>query len=229
MQQECPHEARLGRVFTDEGEVVCPCGTVLEERLVDEEPPPTKYVLSLYHQVEKGGDPADAKAVAPRIHIRHSHSSEFSNICSRLRLPLYVQHAAWQIYCKLYPEISHSRAKCALHALFKTCRWLVIVNEDKIRDAIRAEMNVKNVPNTFHTMYNLQEESQEIGIKCDSPGPTDHYLKRAMANVLPTITDPEDYDRFKTTATRKFMSLKGSPRERARKAINEAFVEMGLD
>lgn len=230
MQQECLHEALSGRVFTDEGEVVCGCGTVLEEGMLEESGPGPAYPLQLYHQLEKGGDPKDMKVVNPRLRVYRPQTSDFSNICGRLNMPPSLQHAAWVIYDKLRKKTRHSRAKCALVAIFHTCRESELpISESQIQMAIRMALSVRKVPGLFRSMYEVNEVLQEIGVEHDPDHAPKYYLNLLMSDILPTIRDPADRDRFKMIAMKKFANLGGDYRKRARRAIDYAYVEMGLD
>ena len=229
MQQiyACRHENPCQIARTDEGERVCSCGTVLEERLPEETGPPPKYPVSLYHRLEKGGDPRGMKVVNPRLHIYASSLSEFSNICGKLGMPDSVQDKAWSTYHKYRSGTYYSRAKCAMHSIFSACREAGIpVNEGTIRSTIQSVMGVKSAPKPLSVISEMREEILQMGIDSNE-GHSDEYYLNLEIKLGYARFNKADADRFKIMLMRYYVGAKGNGQNRALRAAKGAYKEMG--
>ena len=223
----CRHENPCRIERTHEGESVCSCGTVLEERLPEETGPPPKYPVSLYHRLEKGGDPRGMKVVNRRLHIYASSLSEFSNICGKLGMPDSVQDKAWSTYHKYRSGTYYSRAKCAMHSIFSACREAGIpVNEGTIQDTIQSVMGVKSAPNSLSVISEMREEIIQMGIDSNQGHSSEYYLNLEIKQAY-TRFSKADADRFKIILMRLYAGSIGNGQDRALRASKGAYGEMG--
>lgn len=223
----CRHENPCRIERTHEGESVCSCGTVLEERLPEETGPSPKYPVSLYHRLEKGGDPRGMKVVNRRLHIYESSLSEFSNICGKLGMPDSVQDKAWSTYHKYRSGTYYSRAKCAMHSIFSACREAGIpVNEGTIQDTIQSVMGVKSAPNSLSVISEMREEIIQMGIDSNQGHSSEYYLNLEIKQAY-TRFSKADADRFKIILMRLYAGSIGNGQDRALRASKGAYGEMG--
>ncbi|CAI9830910.1 conserved hypothetical protein [Nitrosopumilaceae archaeon] len=223
----CRHENPCRIERTHEGESVCSCGTVLEERLPEETGPSPKYSVSLYHRLEKGGDPRGMKVVNRRLHIYESSLSEFSNICGKLGMPDSVQDKAWSTYHKYRSGTYYSRAKCAMHSIFSACREAGIpVNEGTIQDTIQSVMGVKSAPNSLSVISEMREEIIQMGIDSNQGHSSEYYLNLEIKQAY-TRFSKADADRFKIILMRLYAGSIGNGQDRALRASKGAYGEMG--
>ena len=225
----CRHNDMSNVIKTMEGEYVCKCGVILEEKIPDEGITNVKGNISLYHQVENGGDPRDMQVVNKKLHIYSSSASEFSNICNKLRLADFVRQRAWSIYHTLRTKTYFTRAKCAAFSIYVACRessWPV--KESQIRDAVRSILCVKNAPNMLSVISEMHEDAMRIGINTNDGHSSSYYLNLAISGKQHLFGDRVDYDRFHIRVMNNFAHLKGNHQNRARRAVDIALCEMGL-
>ena len=227
----CAHNDPLGIVQTREGEHVCGCGVVLQERTVEQfyQFATAPVRVSLYHQVENGGSPVDMKVVNKRIHIHSAGSSEFSNICGKLEIQDCIQGRAWHIYRMLRSHTDHTRAKCAAFAIFVACReGDRPTDESRIREAIRSVMCIKNIPGMLAVISELHEDAKRLGVDTNDGHSPQYYLNAEISKRQDLFWNPRKYDRFKSAARENFELLHGNSRSRARRAAVIALCEVGV-
>lgn len=223
----CGHDPRRA-VHTADGELVCRCGVVLEERIPERSCAGQQGRVSLYHQVEVGGSPQDMKAVSRRIHVYHPHSSEFSNICGRLGLPGFVQSDAWHVYRMLRSQTDHTRAKCAMFAVYVSCRrGGQPVPESEIRATVSSVLGVRHAPNILAVISELHEDAKAAGIDSNEGHSPQYYLNMEMSSRQGSFADPRLYERFRRLTCENFGRLTGNHQNRARRAAALAISEMG--
>lgn len=227
----CRHDKPNQIIMTHDGERVCRCGVVLEEKLPEDSNHmymPTN--ISLYLQLEKGGDPKDMKVTNKRLHIYASSLSEFSNVCNKLALPDYVQKRAWAAYHKFRSTTYFTRAKCSMFSIYHACREAgIAIDEPQIDEAIRSTMGVKNIPHVLSTMYEMRDDALEIGIDTNEGHSSNHYLNLAVSKNQHYFEDQTDYDRFKILVIEHFCELRGNLQENASYAAGMALCDMGIE
>lgn len=226
----CEHEKPGHIITTHNGERVCMCGVVLEEKIPEEHN--YLYVqtnMSLYHQLENGGDPNDMKVINRGLHIHASSLSEFSNVCDKLGLPDFVQKNAWATYHKFRSATYFTRAKCALFSIYHACRDASIaVDERQIKEIIQFAMGVKNIPSALNVLYEMRDDALELGIDTNKRHSSTYCLNLAISRKQHLFEDQTDYDRFKIIVMRNFHDLDGNLRIRADRAVNMALCIMGV-
>lgn len=225
----CRYDKQRQIVTTIDGERVCRCGTVLEEKLPEDGN--HMYVqtnATLYLQLENGGDPKDMKVTNKGLHIHSSSLSEFSNICNKLNLPDFVQKNAWMAYHKFRSMTYYTRAKCALFSIYNTCRETgIAVDEPEINEAIHSVMGVKNVPSVLSAMYEMRDDALGIGIDTNKRHSSSHYLNLALSENQHYFEYMPDYERFKVLVMEHFNEhLIGNLHEKAVVAANMALRDM---
>lgn len=226
----CRHRDPNAIIRTPEGEHVCKCGVVLDTRLPDESPILSQSKISLYHQVENGGDPRDMKVVNKKIHIHTSSASEFSNICNKLEMSNSTQQRAWHIYHMFRTKTYFTRAKCAVCSICISCRESgQPVDESHIREAVRSILCVKNAPSMLSVMSEMHDEALKIGINTNEGHSSAYYLNLAVSRKQHLFDDSADYDRFKIRVMDNFAHLNGNHQNRAKRAADIALCEMGIE
>ena len=225
----CKHDNPSNIVTTDNGELVCRCGVVLEEKMCEDVYRPSTYTPSLYHQVETGGNPRDMKVVNKKIHIsNYRSSSEFSNMCSKLDLKEFVRHRAWRMYHVFRSKTYYTRAKCATFALYHACRECgQSVSERQIREAVLSTLCVRKVPSILSVIYEMSEDAMRFGINTNEGHSSNYYLNLAISAKQHLFGDA-DYDRFKVLVMNNFAHLEGNNQNRARRAVEIALCDMGV-
>ncbi len=225
----CRHNDPRKIITTPEGEHVCRCGVILEEKLPDMSSAAPQSTLSLYNQVENGCAPGDMKVINKKIHIYSSTASEFSNICSKLDLSDAVQQRAWGIHTALRNRASSTKAKCMAFSIYVACRESSqAVGEQQIREAIQSALCVKNVPGMLSVISELHDEALRVGIDTNKGHSPNYYLNMAMSRRQGMFDDPHEYDRFTIRVMENFARLNGNHQNRARRAVNIALSEMGM-
>lgn len=226
---ECRHEDPNSVIQTPEGERVCRCGTVLEEKMYDEHTHTSQNRVSLYHQVENGGDPRDMKVINKKIHIYTSNTSEFSNICDKLELHEFVKKKAWYIYRLFRRRTYHTKAKCAAFAVYIACRDNgQPVDEQQIRDVVGSALCVKRVPNMLNVISELHDDALHLGIDTNLGHSSKYYLNMAISKKQSLFGNPTDYDRFKAGVIDTFGLLGGNNQNKASRAVDIVLCEMGM-
>lgn len=227
----CNHSNLSDRIATENGEIVCKCGVILEEETLETSHLPSVSCPSLYHQVENGGDPADMKVINKKIHINNYHSSsEFSNICSKLSLKEFIRHHAWQIYHRLRSRTYYTRAKCATFSIYIACRQGgQSISEGQIQEAVRSVLCVKKAPNALNVISELHDDAMSLGINTNEGHSSNYYLNLAISSKQHLFGGSQDYDRFKVMVMNNFAHLDGNLQSRAKRAVNIALCEMGVD
>ena len=215
-------------VETSDGEIVCICGVIIEEKTSYAGFTHSQNAVSLYHQIENGGDPKDMKVVNKKIHIHYSCVSEFSNICGKLKMHSFVQQRAWRMYQQLRSKTHFSRAKCSIFAIYVACRESSqAITEIQIQESIRSALCVKNVPNVLSVISEMHEEAFKIGIDTNEGHSSKYYLNLEMAEKQNLFADTRDYDKFKIKAMNVFECLNGNNQNKAKRAASIALDEMG--
>ena len=226
----CPHNDPSRIVTTEDGESVCRCGVVLEERIPDRSCVPSESRPMLYHQVESGGDPGDMKVINPNIHISNPrNSSDFSNICSKLGLVEHIRHRAWNIYDTLHARTHHARAKCAAFAIYVACRESgQFVPEADVQEAISVILCVRKTPPMLGVISEMHEDAMRLGVDTNEGYSVEYRLNREMSSRRKHFKDdPDGYDRFKNRVLRNFAMLENRT-NRAVKAVRLTVSEMGV-
>jgi len=224
----CLHRDQSRIVPTPDGERVCMCGVVLEERVVEPFVPSSHNRVSLYHRVEVGGSPQDMKVVNRRIHVYSPGSSEFSNICGKLFMSESNQNRAWHIYKLLRSNSDFTRAKCAMFSIYVACReGGQPVDERQITDSVCSAFGVRQVPNMLGTIYELHDTALRFGIDSNKRHSPEYYLNVEMRHSQDCF-DTYTYGLFREVAAGKFAHLKGNPKNRARRAVAMTLCEMGV-
>ena len=227
----CKHNRPDQIVLTTDGESVCRCGVVLEEKMsiATSTTQTGARTTTLYHQVENGGDPKDMKIINKKIHIYASSASEFSNICDKLDLHSFVQQRAWRIYHTLRTRTYYTRAKCAVLAIYVACRESGnAVDEAQIKDAVRSILGVKNIPSVLGVISQMHEDVLKLGINTNEGHSSSYYLNLAITKKQHMFGDSRDYDRFKIRVTNNFAHLSGNHKSKAQRAVDIALEEMGM-
>lgn len=227
----CAHGNPSDWMTTENGEIVCRCGVVMEEKTpAPAAPAQSASRPSLYHQVENGGDPKDMKAVNRKIHISNYHSSsEFSNICDKLGLKEFIRHRAWQTYHAFRSDTYYTRAKCAVLSIFQACReGGQSVSEGQIMEAVGSVLCVKKVPSALSVMSELHDDAMRLGINTNEGHSSNYYLNLTVSSEQHRFCSPQDYDRFKMLVTNIYASMEGNNQSRAKKAVNMVLSEMGV-
>lgn len=225
----CMHNILEDRVITMDGEIVCRCGVVIEERSTDNSPVALKNNVSLYHQMENGGDPRDMKVVNKNLYIHSSKVSEFSNICNKLGLPDPIQRRAWKTYDLCRRNTSHTKAKCAIFSIYHACRESSqIVDDIQIQDAVRSVLCVKNASNVLSVISEMHEDVFRLGIDSNKGHSAEYYLNIEIAKKQSLFSDLRDYDRFKIMVMKTVESLTGNNQNKAKRAVTISLNEMGV-
>lgn len=225
----CRHDKPSQIIATSDGEHVCKCGVVLEEKIAVNHVVHPLSKMSLYHQLEKGGDPNDMKVVNRGIHIHTSSVSEFSNICNKLGMPNFAQQRAWATYHKFRTRTYFTRAKCAMFSIYNACREAgLAVDEPQIKEAVVSTLGVKNTPSILSVMYELHEDAQKIGIDTNKGHSSGYYLNLAISRKQNLFVDQVDYDRFKVRVMHHFGNLDGHHQKKAHRAVDMTLCEMGV-
>ena len=214
-------------IRTAEGEYVCKCGVVLEEKIADEGYTVSHSKMSLYHQVENGGDPKDMKVINKNIHIYSSSASEFSNICDKLGLPDFIGQRAWKIYRMFRTKTNYTRAKCATFSIYVACReGGKPVDEPQIKDAVRSVLCVKKSPEMLSVISEMHEDALHLGIDTNNGHSSNYYLNLAISKKRHLFKNRRNYERFTARAMNNFVHLtEGDHQNRARRAIGFALGE----
>ena len=229
----CKHNDPNKVFKTQDGEYVCGCGVVLQERLVEDAIPTTPSTsqrhVSLYHQLENGGDPKDMKVTNKKIHIQVSATSEFSNLCDKLQMPNFVQQRAWKIYHLLRTNTYYTRAKCAAFSIYIACRESgQAIDESQIREIIGIVLCVKNVPGMLNVISEIHEDALKLGIDTNDGHSSLYYLNLVISAKQHLFADSLDYDRFKIRVMGNFQQLSGNHKNKAKRAVDIALCEMGV-
>ena len=225
----CKHNNPNQIITTMDGEYVCKCGVVLDEKLEDNYTLPSKSTISLYHQMENGGDPQDMKVVNKKIHIYSSNVSEFSNICSKLELATFTQKRAWRIYHLLRNNTDFTKAKCASFAIYVACReGNKAIAESQIKEAIQSVLCVKNTPGMLAVISEMHDAASSLGINTNEGHSPNYYLNLAISQQQDQFNDQNDYDRFKTRAMENFTHMSGNHQNKARRAVSITLCELGF-
>ena len=225
----CKHNNPNNIIRTMDGENVCKCGVILEEKIPDDGEMNTNSCISLYHQVENGCDPKDMKVINKKIHIHTSSSSEFSNICSKLMMPNFIQKRAWYIYDTLRVNTSFSRAKCATFATYVACReGGNPKTESQIQEAIRSILCVKNSPNILNVIYEMHDTAFSLGINTNEGHTSSYYLNLAISEKQHLFDDKMDYEQFTMRVKNSFVHLRGNYQNKAKRAVDVELLQMGL-
>lgn len=227
----CRHDKPSQIIMTFDGELVCRCGIVLEEKLPEDNNHMYMQTnTTLYLQLEKGGDPKDMKVTNKGLHIYASSLSEFSNVCNKLALPDYVQKKAWAAYHKFRSTTYFTRAKCSIFSIYNACREAgIAIDESQIDEAIRSIMGVKNIPHVLSAMYEMRDDALEIGIDTNKGHSSSHYLNLVVSRNQHCFEDQTDYDRFKILVTERFHDLRGNLQRRASLAADMVLCDMGME
>lgn len=226
----CNHDKLNQIINTSNGERVCKCGVVLEEKIAENYntmyPHPN---MSLYHQLENGGDPKDMKVINKGIHIYTSSVSEFSNVCNKLGLPNFVQQRAWATYHKFRIHTYFTRSKCALFSIYHACREANLAMDQKqINQAIISTLGVKNTSTVLNLMYEMHEDAHRFGIDTNEEHSSGYYLNIAISQEQHRFVDQTDYDRFKVRVIHHFGLLSEIHQHKADRAVMIAVSEMKL-
>ena len=223
----CLHGGRL--TATPDGELVCGCGVVVEERMPDAGPAELPARVSLYHRVEIGGSQTDARrAVGRRVHTHTPVSSEFSNICCKLGMPEFARLEAWSAYHKLRSRTTYTRAKCAMYAVYGACRTADFpVSEASIREAVLSVLCVRRAPTMLGVISELHQDAEALGLDTGGHSPW-FYLNLEISSAQGFFTDDGDFDRFRAAVMRVYQSLRGTHRSRARQAVQFALDSMAV-
>lgn len=226
----CRHDVQRQIITTLDGERVCRCGTVLEEKLPEDgNHMYTQTNTTLYLQLENGGDPRDMKVTNKGLHIHSSSLSEFSNVCNKLGLPDFVQKNAWNAYHKFRSTTYFTRAKCAMFSIYKTCRETGIpVDELQINEAIHSAMGVKNVPSVLSAMYEMRDDALGLGIDSNQGHSSNHYLNLVISGKQHYFGHGPDYDQFKRLVMKHFHDLGGHLHKKAIRAAHMALLDMDV-
>lgn len=225
----CRHDDPNRVVQTSDGEYVCACGVVLEEKILERDQLPSQSKASLYHQVENGGSPQDMRAVNRKIHVYSSSSSEFSNICSKLRMSDFIQQRAWYIYRTLRTHTDFSRAQCTAFSIYVACReGGQPIEEHHIQEVACSILCVKNAPSLLNVISKIHDVALKFGIDSNKGHSPKYYLNMAISQKQHIFNYRDAYNRFKSIATRNFDALNGNPQNRARRAVRMALYEMGI-
>ncbi len=226
----CKHNRPNDITVTSDGESVCKCGVVLEEKMFDDSLVTQNSVIPLYHQVENGCDPKDMKVVNKKIHIYSSSASEFSNICSKLKLSNSIQQRAWKIYHLLRSKTYYTRAKCATFSIYVACRESSqAIDEMQIQEAVQSVLCVKNTPSMLSVISEIHDDALHLGINTNEGHSSSYYLNLAISRKQHLFADSRDYDRFKVRVMNNFSCLHGNHQNRARRAVDIALDEMGVN
>ena len=225
----CRHNNPNRIIRTIDGENVCECGVILEEKIPDDQEISSNSCISLYHQVENGCDPKDMKVINKKIHIHYSSASEFSNICNKLMMPDFTQKRAWGIYHTLRSKTYFTRAKCATFAIYVACReGSSPTTELQIQEAVRSVLCVKNSPNMLNVISEMHDEALNLGINTNNGHSSSYYLNLAISEKRHLFDDHGDYDRFIIRVTNSFAHLRGNHQNRAKRAVDVELRQMEL-
>lgn len=154
----CAHDVRY-ETSTPEGEIVCrACGMVRGE---DDQRHPyadpatlPRTRTNLYLEMEVGGRP-DRRLRADRFVRRKRDMAAVSNISQKLGIPNGAGRDVWAWYQRLRraPGMRMTKAKILVLAFHGVCRvWGCPLNEDRLRDAIRMELGVRNAHSYLHVI-----------------------------------------------------------------------------
>jgi len=225
----CNHLDPRKIIQTDDGERICRCGVVLEEKIPESTVFAQQSRMSLYHKVEVGGSPEDMKVVNRNIHIYSPNSSEFSNICSKLFMSESIQSRAWHIYSALRSHTYFSRAKCAIFSVYVACReGGQPIDERQIQESVHSTLCVKKIPTILAVISELHNAARELGINSNNGHSDEYYLNLETSRNQSRFRDSHMYDLFKRTCVNYFASLSGNPQNRARRAVDMVLSEMGM-
>ena len=232
----CKHKDPSNIFKTQEGEHVCKCGVVVEEKLADEAmasavstPSSSQNNISLYHKMETGGDPKDMKVINKKIHVHTSTTSEFSNICNKLQMSNFIEQRAWKIYQLLRNKTHYTRAKCAAFSVYIACReGGQAINEKRIKSAIRSVLCVKTVPNMLNVISEMHYDALHIGINTNTGHSPKYYLNLAISKKQRLFENQAEYDKFKICVIDHFNQYSGNHQNKVNRAIQSALEEMGL-
>ena len=154
----CTHDARY-ETSTPEGEIVCRvCGVVRgeDDRRQPYADPATlpRTRTNLYLEMEVGGRP-DRRLRADRFVRRKRDMAAVSNISQKLGIPNGAGRDVWAWYQRLRRAqgMRMTKAKVLVLAFHGVCKtWGCPLNEDRLRDAIRMELGVRNAHSYLHVI-----------------------------------------------------------------------------
>jgi hypothetical protein len=223
-------------VVADDSEIGCrKCGVVMDD-MDEKTQAPSQSKANLYELREVGSKDAlpnmgfaasrnsgDIKRYFGSSMAKTHPLSEFSNMCEKLSLPLYIQENAWRLYTKAATKGSgHGKAEHACWAVHSTCRTYGIPKSDtEIKSAAMTAYGRQRLPDMFTISYHHM----------DVPGAngegSDVYffnlnLRKMVSNIQ--MTDAEFASR-KSQAWELYQGVytEGSGHTRARRAISAAF------
>ena len=179
----CMHRLE-DQVITESNEIVCKsCGVVLGMDNVLEAS--AVSTTNLFQDIQPGSKPVKIEA-ATRIHEQKSISSNFSNACSKLKLPRHAYLDAWRMYSKLDKNTNFSTAEKASFALFVSCRRHSIPNSDtQIQKSIKFAFSLNRMPTMLKVFSSVKiTAKEELKIKCDDDNYLNYYLN-LYSNKVP--------------------------------------------